>query len=225
MAIAVDSVASLTGQSAGTSFSWNHTVSGSNRVLVVMFFRCQSTNAPSAVTYNGAAMTSFGSRQDNSGSGITRIYYLINPDTGTNSVSVTYASNSDILSGGSISFTGADQTTPLTNSNNAAANSDNPSVTITTTADKYVIAAMVGHCTGGGTFTGITEDQGTLISKEMQAGMFGGGAFHYIAGSGSSQVMSYALTSGGTNQWGIIGASVNPVAAASGRKLTLLGVG
>lgn len=107
-AIALDSAnAGATNASASTSLSWSHTCTGSNLGLIVGIGYREVSGTRSA-TYNGVAMTSVvvdGTKDTNS---VTEIFKLIAPSTGANNVVLT--KENDISTGGSISFSGADQT-------------------------------------------------------------------------------------------------------------------
>lgn len=94
--IAFDAVsrASITAGSAGASFS--HTVTGTNNVLFVGCQNNTDTRNPTAVQYNGVAMTLAHLGTSGNGGQSDFLYYLFAPSTGTNNVTVF---NSDTPSG------------------------------------------------------------------------------------------------------------------------------
>jgi hypothetical protein len=97
-----------------TSTSWNHTVSGTNRYLVVGISGWDNSSSLSGitVTYNGDTMTRLGGL-DTGGNNVAVLFGLVNPDTGTNQVSITgIPAGFSELAAGSVSFTGVDQSTP-----------------------------------------------------------------------------------------------------------------
>ncbi len=79
--------------------SWNHTCTGSGLILFVAF----ATGGGTSVTYNGVAMT-----QISTPSAHLELFYLINPDVGTNTVSVTTGLTD--FRGMSASYSGVSQT-------------------------------------------------------------------------------------------------------------------
>ncbi|MEZ0209181.1 MAG: beta strand repeat-containing protein, partial [Candidatus Paceibacterota bacterium] len=112
-------VFSLSANTATTT-TWSHTVtsSGSDRILIVTTaYRTTSTTTVTGVTYNGVAMTGLATSSSNgwSNSYANKIWYLLNPATGANTVSATItggSSQSDIhLS--ATSFTEVNQSTPF----------------------------------------------------------------------------------------------------------------
>lgn len=72
-----------------TSFTWSHTCSGTNRVLVVNVF--SSDRHPTGVTYNGDALTQIKAQANY---GYQSTWLLIAPDTGANNIVVSFSSGS-----------------------------------------------------------------------------------------------------------------------------------
>lgn len=106
MSIAYDSSSgSETG--SGTSLSYSHNCSGSNRFLKVDIWHSAGISSITSVTYNGTAMTQLASVTGN-----TYTYYLINPDSGNNTVAISANATGSILSY-SASYTGVKQTSPI----------------------------------------------------------------------------------------------------------------
>src|SRR5580765_3567417 len=98
MAVAYDANGKSNTTAAQQVKTWSHTCTGSDRLLLVTVVWNQpnvSTELVSAVTYNGVAMTSFGSPAPVKSSAtpgsnrLIQLFYLINPPTGANTVSVT----------------------------------------------------------------------------------------------------------------------------------------
>jgi hypothetical protein len=107
-----------------------------------------------AATYNGVAMTSVGvvhSGGVSSISGYVQLWRLIAPATGANTVAITVTGGTPTsLAGGSVSYTGVNQTTPLGTPVTGTAQTGSPSVAVTgTTAGNMVAGAAVN----GGAFT------------------------------------------------------------------------
>ena len=115
------------GQTGATSpFTWSHTCTGSDRVLlvgVVLSPTGSDAAINTTVTYNGVAMTSVaGEVHTNAGTaGYAELFYLVAPATGANTVSVTIVgAGTEGLECGSVSFTGVDQATATGNSASAS---------------------------------------------------------------------------------------------------------
>lgn len=81
MAIAFDASSKLAWSTAST-YTWSHTCSGANRILIVGIF---GSGAVSTVKYNGVSMTL---AKSHSFFGIVYLYYLLAPATGTNTIEV-----------------------------------------------------------------------------------------------------------------------------------------
>jgi hypothetical protein len=94
MALAYGAKTTYSYTTGGTlsSYSFSHTTSGTDRVLLVTIFQNNSTTDPTAVTYNGVAMTMVTSTAYNGAS--SSIWKLVAPATGANTVAVTLAAAS-----------------------------------------------------------------------------------------------------------------------------------
>ncbi len=101
---------------AGTNtiFSWPHSISGNNRLLLVGVTSQNGTDGsqklPDSVTYGGQDLT----RINIVGNGyiVTELWYLVAPPTGTNNIVITYPT-STTASCGATSWMNVNQTTPL----------------------------------------------------------------------------------------------------------------
>lgn len=101
MAIAFDSYA----VGNGSSKTWSHTCSGLSRILIVNILDYDDGyDTVTAVTYNGVSMTKFGTT-----GGYASPWYLINPATGTNTISVTSPGAASAIIAQSVSYTGVKQ--------------------------------------------------------------------------------------------------------------------
>lgn len=114
-AIAYDAKSSTGSSGSGTSYSFNHTVTGSNPALFFFGITTVGVGDVSAVTYPKAStptgLTHVGSDSGNEtavGNGC--LYYLANPDTGTNSVTAT-KNSSAALYPSAVSYSGCNSTT------------------------------------------------------------------------------------------------------------------
>src|SRR6185369_15578857 len=107
-AIAFDAAATKTVTNAASA-SWSHTVgSGSDRVLIVgLTLEDTSTSVlnVSAITCNGTAMTAVSGGVGTAGSSTfdrAQLYYVLNPASGANTISVTFGGAVNGVSIGSI---------------------------------------------------------------------------------------------------------------------------
>lgn len=149
--ITFDSAAS--GSNIGTSLSWSHTVgSGADRILVVGLASSTGVPYPSAisVTYGGQPLTRQVLSTPLSPPNI-EIWTLVAPVTGTATIVAMFPGVPDIA-GGSVSFSGVDQVTPIraNNSAKAAANmgSGTISTSVTSTPGDVVIDALAAFTSG-----------------------------------------------------------------------------
>lgn len=197
--ITVDSTASA--QTDTATMSWSHTVgTGSNRLLVVgLADNVTGANQATSITYAGQNMT----RQVLNGGGnpISEIWTLLAPPSGTAMIVVTFPIALDAV-GGSVSFTGVDQTTPIRASSQARSSAQTNvtvSTSITSSVGDLVIDAVAntGPNAGGAAAAGQTE-RWNLLNPSSN---FGGGSTK--PGDAGSTTMTWNL-------------SVNPGSAANG---------
>ena len=210
-AVAVDSVgpnSSGAAASAASSLSWSHTVtsSGSNLALVVGVGVGNDSDGGLGltVTYNSVVMTSVGKCTRNASSGVVQTFRIAAPASGTNTVAVTLSGGTADLIGGSISFTGVNQSSPCRNAATALGYSTLVSVAVTSAAGDMVVDAV-------GSGSAITASSQTLEWLHNLNGNTGdGNAAQSVASGASTVTMGYT---GINDYWGIIGVDV---AAASG---------
>lgn len=154
--IAFDSATNPAIQNPGTTLTYAHTCSGSNRFLYVGVLTGNAT--VSSVTYNGVAMTEIGSRTA-VGSHFISHYYLIAPATGSNNVVVTVASSVLIISGAT-SYTGVAQTSPIdASATNAETTETTTTTNLTTTTDNCWTLLTSRGATDGNTNAGTGTTQ------------------------------------------------------------------
>jgi len=133
MAIAYDAVSEGNRDaSAGVNTDFSHSCTGSDRFLVVHVatYKSGSGDIVTGVTYNGVSMTLL--NQETAQTEVeTYMFYLANPASGSNTVSIKHPSNNYIW-GIAGSYTGVDQTTPI-DSSASGTTSGSTSITSTTT--------------------------------------------------------------------------------------------
>lgn len=216
MAVAVDAVSSAAGGSA-SNFSWAHTCSGSDRLLMLGIAWYDSIDTISSVTYNSVAMTAVPSSSKSIGQYTVVLYYLTNPASGSNTVAVTFSGGVFDFGGGAISFTGADQTTPLGTAATASGTSTTPSVAVTSASGEIVLDTLIithsGTLTVDGSQTQRWNSTGSGYTK--YAGSTEGGA--------ASTTMSWSNST--SQDWAITGVAIKPVSTNTLRQLCLTGVG
>jgi len=138
-AIAID--ATSQGYANSTSLTFAHTVSGSDRILMVQLYTFQGTQPSiTGITYNGVALTSKGSRVSDL-SGYTQQWSLVAPATGANNIVISM--NSSQVFATAVSYTGVDQTTPHPDATvTGSVTGTSLSATMTTTvADSWLVLA------------------------------------------------------------------------------------
>ncbi|HSX28216.1 MAG TPA: hypothetical protein VLF60_02090 [Candidatus Saccharimonadales bacterium] len=219
MAIAFDAVgpsSAGTGTANTTSITWNHTCTGSNLLLVVgVGVGSGLATTTTSVTYNSVSMTSAGKvYSDNQTDGYVELFYLAGPATGSNAVVVTCSVAKD-LTGGSMSFTGVDQSTPVTNAVTAFGTGTAPSVTVTSASGNVVIDAAVS----GSAFS--SSGQTLRWNKNLNVTSGAGNSAQSTANGASSVTMSYTTPS---DWWGIVGANIVAGATSTTPSVTTLSV-
>ena len=162
MAVAFDAVgpsASGVSSTASTTLAWSHTVSGTNTLLLAAFGVGATGNndtgfTVSSVTYGAAAMTLVSSHESgNAAFGYLAVYKKIGAATGTATITVTMNAAPTSLSGGSMSFNGADQTTGVGSPFTNFSTTGGPTVNATTNTNGNIIAGMAVNGSAFGTAT------------------------------------------------------------------------
>ena len=172
MAIAFDAQSkdAATFQS-GTSFSWSHTCTGSDRYLIVSIMSYSNQGVIIAPTYNGVPMTLI--RATSIPATVNRLwlYGIAAPATGSNVIGFSFSTSNGFVSAVATSYTGVDQTTPIDISkiqNLTPSSSAAYSPTITTTVNNtWVVGSFRAEQAGT---LGITT--GTLRDGAGGIGMF-----------------------------------------------------
>ncbi len=206
MALAIDAVSTGTGGGAGP-FTWSHTCSGSDRVLIVGVSHNDSGDTVTGMTYNGVSMTPVPSGATSNGQYFVTQYSLIAPATGTNTVSVSMSGNVFDFGAAAISLTGADQTAPLGTAATATGSSTTPSVNVSSAGAEIVVDTLaIVHSGTLSVGAGQTQRWNTTTSN----------AFIKYAGSteSGSGTTTMSWTNSTSQDWAIVAVPVKPVAAA-----------
>lgn len=223
MAIALDATTEGALVNPGTSSTWSHTCTGSDRILFVNLFGDvqsvdNSGNAFTNVTYNGVALTEIG-RQYVTGDRWTYLCYLINPSTGANNVVITF-SQSVAIKGAAVSYTGAKQTSQpdafTTNKSDAVAANTDYTTTVTTVADNCWLVMSAKNLPGT-----IAASTGSTIRQSTNGNVLidSNGALS-PAGSKSMSIQTTL-----TSNFATVMASFSPSETSTINNLTVLGAG
>lgn len=188
-AIAFDTSVTLQ-STTGTSLTWSHTTSGSNRLLFVYLRSTdQATDNVTGVTYNGVAMTKINTiTGDAFIRRTTSTWILVNPAIGANNIVVS-GSPSAFISGMSASYTGVAQTGQPDAQTTQNSGASPVSKAITTVANNSWV--LVGSAMDNNTptnNTGITFRQSTfnVAIGDSNAPVTPAGAYTMAANGGSS---------------------------------------
>lgn len=200
MALAVDSTSSLATSSNPMVVA--HTCSGVDRVLLVFVMSTDGGGTPS-VTYNGDAMTLIASRNvADQMKGF--IFGLVDPDTGTNNISVSGVTPTRSTVFG-ISFTdcgGWDASATASADNSSSANA---AVTVNTNKDSgFVVGAAIMNGSGVSlTYLGAGTEWANIDSDDASER---GAAAYTSFTSGSNITQSWSKST--TAKWCAIGVEV-----------------
>lgn len=210
MAIAFDA-ATNGGVNAGTTFTFSHTCSGSDRLLFVGFVWDSADDDVVSVTYNGVGMTLVAKNL----TGQNRyLYRLIAPASGAHDVVITTTAGHTVFAGAT-SYTGADQTSqPAGTTNSSAVGATSLLTSVTTTVDQAWTVLLEGSYNGGaepGAGTGSTKR--TADSSFGTWGLFDSGGAISPAGSYS---MTTTRTSATDREIGHIMVAINPPGGGGG---------
>lgn len=206
MALALDAAHVFAGDGSGvSSMTWSHVVSGSDRLLLVGVYQTAGdTTTISSVTYNGVAMTEVLREVEATLKVTCAIYRLIAPDTGTHDVVVTFSGTVSDCGGGSCSYTGVHQTTPLGTAVKASALSGGPATVDASSAAGEIVFGALGTIS-------IDVAVGTGVNDRWEYEV-DGSAGHISAGGdktgAASVTMSWTLTTG--TSWAIGAVPIKP---------------
>lgn len=203
---------SNSGEVTTQTFTWTHTCTGSNLVLIVgVLIDSGATDTVSTLTYNGVALT-FIRRDRLTVDGLTvELWYLAGPATGANTVSVTL-SNAPSFSAlaGAVSLTGVDQAAALDANNGATgAAGTQPSVTVTTVADNaWIVDAVMDNINEAIT---AGQTQAWQVAGPIANGRYAGEYFGPQTPAGAKAMTWTGLT----RSWATSAASFKPASAAA----------
>lgn len=185
-AIAVDN-STAGGTTSGT---FAHTVNSNTDGLLTV---CAGTHVAagvvvSGVTYNGVAMTKAIELADPTFTNVlSSLWYLKMPATGTNNVVITFSGTVNRFGVGAVSFTGVDQTTPISNATSASNTAGDSTINVTSS-----IGSVVVDCLSVG--SGGTPTAGQTLRWSQIEGVFGDDSGQQTAAGAASVTMTWDWT-------------------------------
>ncbi len=187
------------------TISFSHSVSGSDRILLVSVAHDSSSDIVSSVSYGGNSMTRVVNVLSTDTS--VDIYQLIAPPTGSNTVSVDFGGSSGITQVAASSYTSADQTngTGATNTNTG---STDISTSITPDSSDSLIFDGVGHTGGSSAIYSAGSGQTARWTQDYHKGST-------EASGGGSVTMSWDETNDNPWSWGHALTEILPASGSS----------
>jgi hypothetical protein len=203
---------------SSSTFSWSHTTgSGSNRIMIVgVSVKLLSGNEKvSSVSYGAQSLTFLRADID-SGSNIrSEIWYVVGPNTGTNTVTVTLSTNQK-AAGGSVTYSGVSQTPPApADSSGGTGSSNSPSASITvSTSNSFLVGQLavrwpgnpVPSVTSEGTGQTMRWDNTSMYSTGISNNRSHGSEMGPVTGN---QTMSWQLN--GSADWAVSIVALKPL--------------
>jgi len=210
--IGVDGTAS-SGEETTSTFTWTHTVGGGGEKVIYFGISIHDGSGVtvSSASYNSVALTKL--RHDGASDATrarTEIWYLVAPDAGANTCSVTLSGTPGDASAGSISFTNVNQSTPNDVSGGAGGigTSTAASQSITTVTDNaWTFAVLKVH--NNNTIT-IGAAQTQLWNDAFGAvnGQAAGGRSSTAVTPAGSKTMNWTLNP--SDDWALSVAAIRP---------------
>jgi hypothetical protein len=225
VAVAFDAVGpSATGTNSGTSpLTWTHTLVSGASTVVLAFVTADSANDSSmsiACTCGGVSMSPVATVHSNSGTvGFGTLFQLTAVTSGAKTITATVTGGSglDAMSGGSISFTGVNQSTPLgtpvTNTSSGASTPATAALASNTNGN-----LIAGFAVAGSQFSSATAPSTSRFISPSLGATNGAGGYSVGATSpatGSSVTMAWVIS--GADDWGVILAEVLPLFSSGGQ--------
>jgi hypothetical protein len=211
VAVAFDAVGPAGGGGATgstTPISWSHIATGSNLVMLAAFSLDDSiTNvALSSVSYGSQPMSLVGTQSNNNqAQGYLAVYKLLAPTAGTANVTATMSPGTTVWSGGSITFTGADQTTgfgaPPTPT---FGSSSSGSITIASSTSGNLCAGFIG-CGGNGISSTTSPSTSRWVNNVATGGSGGPSGGATSPSTGSAVTMAWGVNA---EWWSVIALEV-----------------
>lgn len=222
MSVAFDAVGPSSSGTSATSgpLTWAHVCGASaTDIVITATTNFGGTNAVTGVTYGGqtCSLIAFVASGGTTSGGVA-MYYLASPPTGSNTVSVSYASGSGTIIGGSMSFTGGGSHGTGVTAQPAGVSSVSGSVTGTTTGGMICAVTCMGNNTG--TFSGTNgvtvQWQDNVDSNTASDNACGGTVAS--TGGGANQTVGFSKTV--SDDWGLVAVEILPGSSSSAKSGT-----
>jgi hypothetical protein len=211
--ILFDSASNSGYKTANASYSWSHTCTGSNRILLVgISMLSVAGSSVSSITYNGVALSLIRAKASVTGAVRVELWGLVAPATGSNTIEVTLSVALDSI-GGAISLTGVNQTSPYEGDNDSSATNvgaADATVNVTTVADNDLVVDVVASDD-----TAITVGAGQTQRNNV-TGTLGSGAMSTEGPKTPAGSVTSSWTDvGALATWSIVSVGIRPVAASN----------
>lgn len=201
-----------TDYAGGSSFSWSHTCTGSDRGLLVGVMAWQNTSeVVSSITYNSVALSKEISLDPGSRSGdghFVEIWSLANPASGSNTIAVTMSASTTCVSAG-VSFTNVLQSDPCGDTSSAVETATGTAVTVDVTSDSNAIVVDFVA------WWEVTDAAATVGAGQTQRlnSQGSGGTSGAVSTEGGAGTVTMSWTLGAAAAWATAGVSVNGTVA------------
>lgn len=206
MAVTHDANSSVTsGTTTVASQSWTHTVSGSDTLLVVGISWLITGGITMTVTNNGSSANGTLTQTNANSSYGTQVWYFINPPTGSNTLLATPSSAANIF-GGAVSFNGANQISPIGNTNRNTGTSFGAISLNTTTSIGSMLFSTVGMTTITNAITP-TENQAYNVLSSGAINRTAAGSYSTPTGPGSNS-MTWTIGGSTNRSWAFMTAEI-----------------
>lgn len=167
MAISWDAKTDGSNTSTGTTLTWSHISTGTNLIGFVGIQSDFASDNITGVTWGGTSMTLVAKDQRGGNSRWTYLFYILGQSTGSQTIIATSNASGKYIEGGSVSYTGVNQSGQPDASSHAGATSASPSLAVTSVADNcWAIEWII---TGGGAL--VAGSQPLRLSINSGAGM------------------------------------------------------
>jgi hypothetical protein len=193
-----------------TGLTWAHSPTAGAALLVGVALDQATNTTTCTATFNGVSMTALGSVNiSNSNVGYLYLFGIANVAAGSQSVVVTFSGTTDVISAGSVSYTGAGSTvgTAFGTFQHATSSSGTQTIAATSTSSSSQVCGF--NAEGGNALTGMSSGTSRFLINVASAnscGTIGGGD---IAGTGGTVTLTW---SGDTADFGIGAVEVLPAA-------------
>lgn len=204
--ISFDAFSSAATNPDSATLSWTHTAGAgcSNRILIVGVGN-RSNRSVSGITYNSVALTKI--RSDAPGGDVhSELWYLTNPATGSNQITITMAASTTVTAGATTWCNTNQSGTPfnvMTGNGATGSNTTNPSVSVTSAVGEVVVDVVTRQAAGGGLTVGPGQ-----VQRFNQGGTANATAGSSEAAAAGSTTMSWTMAS---ESWAMSAASLKPL--------------